>query len=70
MYAVADSKKLIGLLYLDNNIAHIFTQDKLAALKLLSSQIAMSIRNACNKEKKDINIKYQKEIEELKKSDK
>jgi len=39
--------KLIGVLYLENNLAsHVFTPARLAVLKLLSSQAAISLENA------------------------
>jgi predicted ATPase/signal transduction histidine kinase len=39
--------KLIGTLYLENNLAsHVFTPDRISVLKLLSSQAAISIENA------------------------
>jgi PAS domain S-box-containing protein len=39
--------KLIGLLYLENNLAsHVFTPARIAVLRLLSSQAAISLENA------------------------
>jgi PAS domain S-box-containing protein len=39
--------KLIGALYLENNLApHVFTPDRLSVLNLLSSQAAISLENA------------------------
>jgi predicted ATPase/signal transduction histidine kinase/GAF domain-containing protein len=39
--------KLIGVLYLENNLAsHVFTPARIAVLKLLSSQAAISLENA------------------------
>jgi PAS domain S-box-containing protein len=39
--------KLIGMLYLENNLAsHVFTPARISVLKLLSSQAAISIENA------------------------
>jgi predicted ATPase/signal transduction histidine kinase/GAF domain-containing protein len=39
--------KLIGTLYLENNLAsHVFTPDRISVLRLLSSQAAISIENA------------------------
>jgi PAS domain-containing protein len=39
--------KLIGTLYLENNLAsHVFTSARIAVLKLLASQAAISIENA------------------------
>jgi predicted ATPase/signal transduction histidine kinase/GAF domain-containing protein len=39
--------KLIGLLYLENNLAsHVFTPARISVLKLLSSQAAISLENA------------------------
>lgn len=39
--------KLIGVLYLENNLsAHVFTTDRIAVLKLLASQAAVSLENA------------------------
>jgi PAS domain S-box-containing protein len=39
--------KLIGMLYLENNLAsHVFTPARIAVLKLLASQAAISIENA------------------------
>jgi C4-dicarboxylate-specific signal transduction histidine kinase len=38
--------KLIGVLYLENNLAsHVFTQDRIIILKLLASQAAISLEN-------------------------
>src|SRR4029077_9940393 len=38
--------KLIGLLYLENNLAtHVFTPTRIAVLKLLASQTAISLEN-------------------------
>jgi PAS domain S-box-containing protein len=42
-----NQSKLIGVLYLENNLApHVFTPDRLAVLKLLASQAAVSLENA------------------------
>ena len=39
--------KLIGVLYLENNLTpHVFTPARLAVLKLLASQAAISLENA------------------------
>jgi PAS domain S-box-containing protein len=39
--------KLIGVLYLDNNLtSHVFTPDRIAVLKLLASQATISLENA------------------------
>lgn len=39
--------KLIGLLYLENNLsAHVFSSDRIAILKLLASQAAITLENA------------------------
>ena len=39
--------KLIGVLYLENNLApHVFTPARIAVLKLLASQAAISLDNA------------------------
>jgi PAS domain S-box-containing protein len=39
--------KLIGALYLENNLAsHVFTRDRIAVLELLASQAAISLENA------------------------
>lgn len=39
--------KLVGVLYLENNLAsHIFTQDRVAVLQFVASQAAISIENA------------------------
>lgn len=39
--------KLIGVLYLENNLsAHVFTSDRIAVLKLLASQAAISLETA------------------------
>ena len=39
--------KLIGLLYLENNLApHVFTPTRIAVLKLLASQAAISLENS------------------------
>ena len=40
--------KLIGVLYLENNLTpHVFTQTRIAILKLLASQAAISLENTC-----------------------
>ncbi|QHT69780.1 AAA family ATPase [Rhodocytophaga rosea] len=45
--------KVIGLLYFENRlISHAFTLDRIELLKLLSGQIAVSIQNALNEQKK------------------
>lgn len=60
--------ELTNLLYLENKTAEIFTPDKLELLKLLSSQIVISIKNARHyNEMLEMNMKYDKEIAELKK---
>ena len=42
-----NQSKLIGVLYLENNLApHVFTPARLAVLKLLASQAAISLENA------------------------
>ena len=39
--------KLIGVLYLENNLtSHVFTPARIAVLKLLASQAAISLENA------------------------
>lgn len=39
--------KLVGVLYLENNLStHVFTSDRLAVLQLIASQAAISIENA------------------------
>ncbi|MEH2403119.1 GAF domain-containing protein [Nostoc sp.] len=44
---IARQSKLLGILYLENNlIPSAFTQDKLAVLKILTVQIAISLENA------------------------
>ncbi len=44
---------VIGLLYFENKlITHAFTHDRIELLKLLSGQIAVSIQNALNEQKK------------------
>ncbi|MGK7892164.1 MAG: ATP-binding protein, partial [Xenococcus sp. (in: cyanobacteria)] len=44
---LVDRAKLVGLLYLENNLAtNAFTTDRIELLNLLSSQIAISIENA------------------------
>jgi GAF domain-containing protein len=59
--------KVTGLLYLENNLAtNVFITEKVAVLKLLLSQIAMSIKNArAYKEMMEMNIDYQKKIAAL-----
>ena len=37
--------KLIGVLYLENNLVHVFAPRRIAVLKLLASQAAMSLEN-------------------------
>ncbi len=45
--AIVHQGKLIGLLYLENNLSTaVFTPDRLEVLKLLSSQAAISLQNA------------------------
>ncbi|MGR3319470.1 MAG: AAA family ATPase [Candidatus Anammoxibacter sp.] len=45
--AIVNQGRLICILYLENNLAEgVFTADRLALLKVLSSQIAVSIENA------------------------
>jgi PAS domain S-box-containing protein len=44
---IAHQSKLIGILYLENNLAPgAFTQEQLSALEILSTQIAISLENA------------------------
>jgi PAS domain S-box-containing protein len=44
---VIDQAKLIGVLYLENNLTpHVFTPGRIAVLKLLASQAAISLENA------------------------
>jgi PAS domain S-box-containing protein len=44
--ALANQGKLIGVLYLENNLAaHVFTPTRIAVLKLLASQAAISLEN-------------------------
>ena len=44
---IVNQRKLIGILYLENNLAtDVFTPDRVEVLKLLSSQAAISIENA------------------------
>jgi len=39
--------KLIGVLYLENNLAsHVFTPERISVLELLASQAAISLENA------------------------
>ena len=59
---------LIGILYVENNLtANAFTQKKIEILKLLSSQIAISLENArFFDETKRLNVKLNKEIVERK----
>ncbi len=64
--------KLIGMLYLENNLINgAFTPERLEVLKLLSSQAAISIENAClYDDQKEINEKLQREINERKEIEK
>jgi len=57
---------LIGILYLENNLtAGAFSEDRLTILKLLSSQIAISIENASMyQEIDDLNRNLEQKIEE------
>jgi GAF domain-containing protein len=59
--------KVTGLLYLENNLAtNVFITEKVTILKLLLSQIAMSIKNArAYKEMMEMNIDHQKKIAAL-----
>ena len=44
---LSNQAKLIGLLYLENNLtSHVFTPKRIAVLKLLASQAAISLENA------------------------
>ena len=44
---IIKSKQLIGIFYLENNLSHnVFTSERLTILKLLATQIAISIENA------------------------
>jgi GAF domain-containing protein len=44
---LVNQRELIGVLYLENNLApRVFTPDRLAVLELLASQAAISLRNA------------------------
>ncbi|BAP56672.1 ATPase [Thioploca ingrica] len=44
---ILKSKQLIGIFYLENNLSHnAFTSERLTVLKLLATQIAISIENA------------------------
>lgn len=56
--------KFIGLLYLENNLTiHAFTPERLAVLKLLSSQAAISIQNAqLYEDMATLNINLKQEI--------
>ncbi len=58
--------KIIGMLYLENNLMiGAFTPDRLEMLNLLSSQAAISIENAClYADQKEINKKLKQEISE------
>ncbi|MGR3179759.1 MAG: ATP-binding response regulator [Candidatus Anammoxibacter sp.] len=45
--AIVNRGRLIGILYLENNLAKgVFTDDRLELLKILSAQVAVSIENA------------------------
>ena len=45
--ALVKQSKLIGVLYLENNLTpHVFTPARIAVLKLLASQAAISLENA------------------------
>lgn len=58
--------KLIGLIFLENNLAAgVFTPVKLSVLKLLSSQAAMSLKNAFLEEKDALVEALQKSQSEL-----
>jgi histidine kinase len=49
--------EIIGILYLENNlITNAFTAERIELLKLLSGQIAVSIINALNEEKKNLDF--------------
>jgi len=72
---IIHKSKLVGILYLENNLVHdAFTGDRIQMLKLISSHIASSIENArlhANLEKKaesirQVNLKLQNEIKERK----
>jgi PAS domain S-box-containing protein len=44
---IVKQKKLVGALYLENNLApHVFTPDRVTVLQLLASQAAISLENA------------------------
>jgi len=46
-FPITKQSRLIGLLYLENDLAtHAFTSDRLAVLKLIAAQAAISIENA------------------------
>ncbi|WP_420135632.1 trifunctional serine/threonine-protein kinase/ATP-binding protein/sensor histidine kinase [Rhodopseudomonas sp.] len=58
--------KLVGIIFLENNLAAgIFTPAKLAVLKLLASQAAMSLKNALLEEKDALVEALQKSQSEL-----
>ncbi|ACF00912.1 ATP-binding region ATPase domain protein [Rhodopseudomonas palustris TIE-1] len=58
--------KLIGIIFLENNLtAGVFTPGKLSVLKLLSSQAAMSLKNAFLEEKDALVDALQKSQSEL-----
>lgn len=55
-------RQLIGVLYLENNLAsHVFTPSRLEVLKLLASQAAISLENA--RLYSDLQQQYQKRLE-------
>jgi GAF domain-containing protein len=44
---IVKQTKLIGVLYLENNLTpHVFTSDRVAVLDMLASQAAISLENA------------------------
>ena len=75
---VAHKGKLIGIIYLENNqVAGAFTPDRLEALNILMSQIAVSIENATLYAKQEqqtraieaANVTLTKEIAERKRAE-
>jgi len=52
---IIHQRDIIGLLYFENNlIANAFTEDRIEVIELLSAQIAISLQNALNEQKKVI----------------
>ena len=64
-FPITKQTKLIGLLYLENDLAtHAFTPDRLAVLKLLAAQAAISLENALVYEAlRESELKYRRMID-------